>query len=139
MHMRKIVATLGNGTTITIDNFRVNSVEEEELIKALEATNQHEHRSIVGYLEELHKQLKQLRLKSKQRKAMQLLEQYRTRLGSVAVEQIKDRARHVKQTNHIAACEGWESTTFTNELDRLWLEGKITPEEHLELFNLMYL
>ncbi|WP_276499880.1 hypothetical protein [Pontibacter litorisediminis] len=137
--MIKLTANLGDGTTITIENLRVNSSEEEYLVKAIEAANQHKHYSAVDYLDFLHKQLNSHRLITKQRKALQLLEQYKARLASIPLNSVMERSKHVRQTNHIAACEGWEPTTFTHELDKLWVEGKITSDEQIELFNLMYL
>jgi len=68
----------------------------------------------------------------------QLLSQYKSR--TMAPEQVRqERREQLVQTNHIAACEGYEEEALNRELDELYINGQITPEEMTEVFNLKYL
>ncbi|PRY08955.1 hypothetical protein CLV24_1195 [Pontibacter ummariensis] len=137
--MIRLEATLKDGTIITIENFQVTNADDLYVKQAFEAVNRQGYETVLEYLNGLQKNLERLRQADRVHLVKGLLEDYRKRGRVVPMEEEMGRSRQVQQANHIAACEGWEPTEFTAELDKLYVQGKITAEEQLELFNLMYL
>lgn len=127
-----------NGTTIILENYDQSDVDDMYFVKAIEATNQRNYRTIAEYFNGLIRSLETVQLEVREQKVQQLISQYRDR--PVASEKVRqERREQLGQTNYIAACEGYEEEELNKVLDELYVNGQITPEEMNEVFNLKYL
>ena len=136
--MNRVKGILQNGTTIILENYDQSNVDDMYFIKAIEATNQRNHRTIAEYFNGLIRSLETVQQEVREQKVQQLLSQYRDR--PVVSEKVRqERREQLGQTNHIAACEGYEEEVLNKVLDELYINGQITPEEMTEVFNLKYL
>ena len=136
--MNRVKGILRNGTTIILENYDQSNVDDMYFIKAIEATNQRNHRTIAEYFNGLIRSLETVQQEVREQKVQQLLSQYRDR--PVVSEKVRqERREQLGQTNHIAACEGYEEEELNKVLDELYINGQITPEEMTQVFNLKYL
>ena len=136
--MNRVKGILQNGTTIILENYDQSNVDDMYFIKAIEATNQRNHRTIAEYFNGLIRSLETVQQEVREQKVQQLLSQYRDR--PVVSEKVRQERRvQLGQTNHIASCEGYEEEELNKVLDELYINGQITPEEMTQVFNLKYL
>lgn len=136
--MNRVKGILQNGTTIILENYDQSNVDDMYFIKAIEATNRRNHSTIAEYFNGLIRSLETVQQEVREQKVQQLLSQYRDR--PVVSEKVRqERREQLGQTNHIAACEGYEAEELNKVLDELYINGQITPEEMTEVFNLRYL
>ncbi|QCR25308.1 hypothetical protein [Pontibacter sp. SGAir0037] len=136
--MNRVKGILQNGTTIILENYDQSNVDDMYFIKAIEATNRRNHRTIAEYFNGLIRSLETVQQEVREQKVQQLLSQYRDR--PVVSEMVRqERREQLGQTNHIASCEGYEEEELNKVLDELYINGQITPEEMNQVFNLKYL
>ena len=136
--MNRVKGILQNGTTIILENYDQSDVDDMYFVKAIEATNQRNYRTIAEYFNGLIRSLETVQLEVREQKVQQLISQYRDR--PVASEKVRqERREQLGQTNYIAACEGYEEEELNKVLDELYVNGQITPDEMTEVFNLKYL